>query len=233
MLAKSPFKNLKWTAVGPMRPSGRMVDVEAHPSQPATIYAAAAQGGVWKSTDDGATWDRYLRKLPDGIDWRPGHCAVESQESCGLAPGKPIFSVVRMAGIGIYKSVDAGQHFTYMGLGDTQHIARVLVHPTNPDIVYVASAGHEYTFSPDRGVYKTTNGGKSWQKVFYKNEKHRRHRPGHGPVGPGHPVRRHSAAAALSLERPRRERRKRPLQDHRRRQDLDGAHQRPAGLLEG
>jgi hypothetical protein len=67
-----------------------------------------------------------------------------------------------MAGIGIFKSVDAGQRFTYMGLADTQHISRILVHPTNPDIVYVASAGHEYTFSPDRGVYKTTDGGKTW-----------------------------------------------------------------------
>jgi photosystem II stability/assembly factor-like uncharacterized protein len=76
-----------------------------------------------------------------------------------------------MAGIGIFKSVDAGQRFTYMGLADTQHIARILVHPTNPDIVYVASAGHEYTFSPDRGVYKTTDGGRTWQKVFYKNER--------------------------------------------------------------
>ena len=76
-----------------------------------------------------------------------------------------------MAGIGIFKSVDAGQRFTYMGLADTQHISRILVHPTNPDIVYVASAGHEYTFSPDRGVYKTTDGGKTWQKVFYKNER--------------------------------------------------------------
>jgi len=76
-----------------------------------------------------------------------------------------------MAGTGVYKSVDGGATFTHMGLTDTHHIPRILVHPTNPDIVYVASAGQEYTFSDDRGVYKTTDGGLSWEKVFYKGIK--------------------------------------------------------------
>ena len=168
--AKSPFNNLKWTAVGPMRPSGRMVDVEVHPSQPEVIYAAAAQGGVWKSTDDGANWTGIFEDYP-----------TASIGDLALAPSNPKIVWVgtgeanifrsSQAGIGIYKSVDAGQHFTYMGLGDTQHIARILVHPINPDIVYVAAPGHEYTFNPERGVYKTTNGGKTWQKIFYKDEK--------------------------------------------------------------
>jgi photosystem II stability/assembly factor-like uncharacterized protein len=170
MLASSPFKDLKWTAVGPMRPSGRMVDVEAHPAEPGTIYAAAAQGGVWKSTDDGATWTAIFENQPTASI---GDLAIAPSNPKIVWVGTGEANIFRssMAGIGIFKSVDAGQHFTYMGLGDTQHISRVLVHPTNPDVVYVASAGHEYTFSPDRGVYKTTNGGKTWQKVFYKNEK--------------------------------------------------------------
>jgi photosystem II stability/assembly factor-like uncharacterized protein len=170
MLAKSPFKDLKWTGVGPMRPSGRMTDVEAHPSQPEIIYAAAAQGGVWKSTDDGVTWTGIFENYPTASI---GDLAIAPSDPKIVWVGTGEANIFRssMAGIGIFKSVDAGQRFTYMGLADTQHISRILVHPTNPDIVYVASAGHEYTFSPDRGVYKTTDGGKTWQKVFYKNER--------------------------------------------------------------
>ena len=170
MLAKSPFKDLKWTGVGPMRPSGRMTDVEAHPSQPGTIYAAAAQGGVWKSTDDGVTWTGIFENYPTASI---GDLAIAPSDPKVIWVGTGEANIFRssMAGIGIFKSVDAGQKFTYMGLADTQHMSRILVHPTNPDIVYVASAGHEYTFSPDRGVYKTTDGGKTWQKVFYRNER--------------------------------------------------------------
>ena len=170
MLAKSPFKDVKWTGVGPMRPSGRMTDVEAHPSQPGIIYAAAAQGGVWKSTDDGVTWTGIFENYPTASI---GDLAIAPSDPKIVWVGTGEANIFRssMAGIGIFKSVDAGQRFTYMGLADTQHISRILVHPTNPDIVYVASAGHEYTFSPDRGVYKTTDGGKTWQKVFYKNER--------------------------------------------------------------
>ncbi len=170
MLAKSPFKDLKWTGVGPMRPSGRMTDVEAHPSQPEIIYAAAAQGGVWKSTDDGVTWTGIFENYPTASI---GDLAIAPSDPKIVWVGTGEANIFRssMAGIGIFKSVDAGQRFTYMGLADTQHISRILVHPTNPDIVYAASAGHEYTFSPDRGVYKTTDGGKTWQKVFYKNER--------------------------------------------------------------
>ncbi len=170
MLAKSPFKDLKWTGVGPMRPSGRMTDVEAHPSQPGTIYAAAAQGGVWKSIDDGVTWTGIFENYPTASI---GDLAIAPSDPRIVWVGTGEANIFRssMAGIGIFKSVDAGRRFTYMGLADTQHISRVLVHPTNPDIVYVASAGHEYTFSPDRGVYKTTNGGKTWQKVLYRNER--------------------------------------------------------------
>jgi len=170
MRAKSPFKNVKWTAVGPMRPSGRMTDVEVHPSQPGIVYAAAAQGGVWKSTDDGVNWSAIFEDYPTASI---GDLAIapSNPQIVWIGTGEANIFRSSMAGIGIYKSVDAGRHFTYMGLGGTQHIARIIIHPKNPDIIYVASPGHEYTFNPERGVYKSTNGGKTWQKIFYKNEK--------------------------------------------------------------
>ncbi|MBE0711863.1 MAG: hypothetical protein IH583_05715, partial [Candidatus Aminicenantes bacterium] len=164
MRAASQFKGLTWTAVGPHRPSGRMTDVEAHPSRPGTMYCAAAQGGVFKTTDEGKTWTAIFEDFP-----------TASIGDLALAPSNPDIVWVgtgeanifrsSMAGAGIWKSVDAGKTFKHRGLTDTQHISRILVHPKNPNIVYVASAGHEYTFSPDRGVYKTRNGGKTWAKV--------------------------------------------------------------------
>ena len=170
MRAASQFKDLTWTAVGPHRPSGRMTDVEAHPSLPGTMYCAVAQGGVFKTTDEGKTWTAIFEDFP-----------TASIGDLALAPSNPDIVWVgtgeanifrsSMAGAGIWKSADAGKTFKHMGLTDTQHISRILVHPKNPNIVYVASAGHEYTFSPDRGVYKTRNGGKTWTKVFYKDEK--------------------------------------------------------------
>ncbi len=167
---KSPFKNLKWTFVGPVSMTGRMVDVEVHPSQPQVVYAAAAQGGVWKSTDDGVNWTPIFENYP-----------VESIGDIAIAPSNPDIvwigtgeaNIFRssQAGLGIFKSTDAGQHFTYMGLGDTQHIARIIVHPKNSDIVYVAAPGHEYTYNKERGIYKSTDGGKTWRQIFYKDEK--------------------------------------------------------------
>jgi len=140
--AASQFKDLIWTAAGPHRPSGRMTDVEAHPSLPGTMYCAAAQGGVFKTTDEGKTWTAIFEDFP-----------TASIGDLALAPSNPDIVWVgtgeanifrsSMAGAGIWKSTDAGKTFKHMGLTDTQHISRILVHPKNPNIVYVASAGHE------------------------------------------------------------------------------------------
>jgi len=169
MRAATPFK-MKWTGIGPMSPSGRMVDVEAHPSEPTVIYAAAAQGGVWKSTDDGTNWYSIFDDYPAASI---GDLAIAPSNPKIIWVGTGEANIFRssQAGIGIFKSTDAGQRFTYMGLADTQHIARIIVHPKNPDIVYVAAPGHEYTYNKERGIYKTTNGGKTWQNIFYKDEK--------------------------------------------------------------
>ena len=170
MRAESPFKDINWTFVGPVRMTGRIVDVDAHQSLPGVIYVAAAVGGVFKSTDDGANWTPIFEDFPSACI---GDIALAPSDPRIVWVGTGEANILRSsaAGAGVYKSVDGGASFRYMGLADTQHIARILVHPRNPDIVYVASPGHEYTFSPDRGVYKTTDGGKTWNKIFYKGEK--------------------------------------------------------------
>ena len=168
--AASPFKDLNWQFVGPVRMTGRMVDVAAHPSLPGTIYIAAAVGGVFKTTDEGGSWTPIFEDFPAACI---GDIALAPSNPDIVWVGTGEANIFRssMAGTGVYKSVDGGRTFAYTGLADTQHIARILVHPKNPNIVYLASPGHEYTFSRDRGVYKTTDGGKIWKKVFFKDEK--------------------------------------------------------------
>lgn len=169
MQSASPFQQ-PWTELGPWIGTGRLVDVEGHPDRPGLIVAAAASGGVFKSTDDGKSWKAIFE---DQATACMGDVAIAPTNPDILWAGTGEANILRstMAGTGVYKSTDGGATWNHMGLTDTHHIARIRVHPTNPDIVYVASAGHEYTFSPDRGVYKTTDGGKTWRKVFYKNEK--------------------------------------------------------------
>jgi photosystem II stability/assembly factor-like uncharacterized protein len=171
MRAASPFRNLPWQFLGPTNISGRMTDVVAvEPrGESYTMYVGAATGGVWKTVNEGITWEPVFE-----------HAASTSIGDLALAPSNP--SVVWVgtgeanifrssnAGAGIYKSTDAGATWQYMGLGGTHTIARILVHPTNPDIVWVAASGHEWTFNPERGVYRTTDGGRTWEKILYVDE---------------------------------------------------------------
>ena len=170
MAEESPYNDSNWQFVGPQRVTGRMVDVEAHPSAPGTIYIAAASGGVWKTTDESETWTPIFEKYATASI---GDIAIAPSDPNIVWVGTGEANILRssMAGTGVYKSTDAGATFEYMGLGDSHHVSRVLVHPTNPDIVYVASAGHEYTFGQGRGVFKTTDGGVTWNRAFFKDNK--------------------------------------------------------------
>ena len=104
------------------------------------------------------------------------------------------------AGDGVYKSTDGGKSWRNMGLGDSHHIARIVIHPTDPDVVYVAAMGHLYSENEERGVFKTTDGGESWEKVFYLDDEGRCHRPGHEPGESGRPLRRHLRQGAAPLD---------------------------------
>ncbi len=132
------------------------------------MYAGFATSGVWKSDDNGATWQPVFENQPSTS---VGDVAVapSNPDIVWVGTGEANLFRASMAGVGVFKSTDAGRTFTHAGLTDTQTIARVVVHPTNPDTVYVAASGHEWTDNQTRGVFKTTDGGRTWTKVFYRS----------------------------------------------------------------
>ncbi len=170
MKEKSLLKDLQWQFIGPEVMSGRVTDIAVPAEQKYTMYIATASGGVWKSTNEGTTWDVIYE---NGPSTSIGDLAVAPSSPNIVWMGQGEANIFRssMAGAGMYKSLDEGKTWKYMGLAETQHIGRIIVHPENPDIVYVAASGHEYTDNKERGVYKTTDGGETWSKVLYVNER--------------------------------------------------------------
>jgi photosystem II stability/assembly factor-like uncharacterized protein len=169
MRQASPFRSATWMHAGPTNVSGRSTDIAvADKNGQRRIYAAYATSGVWKTDDNGATWQAIFDDMPSTSI---GDLAVPPSNPDILWVGTGEANIFRasMPGVGIYKSTDAGKTFQHMGLTDTQTIARILVHPTNPDIVYVAATGHEWTDNEMRGVFKTTDGGKTWTKILYRS----------------------------------------------------------------
>ncbi len=172
MKAQSPFKDMKWQFVGPTNVSGRVIDVAvATPrGKVYTIYAASATGGLWKTDNDGASWEPLWDGGPTA-SIGDVTLAPSNQNIIWIGTGEANIFRSSNAGIGVYKSVDAGKTWQHMGLADTYTIPRIVIHPKDPNIVYVAASGHEWTDNKERGVYKTIDGGKTWNKVLYVNER--------------------------------------------------------------
>lgn len=168
---ESEYKTQHWQYLGPTNISGRCTDVEAVrlPGKSLVIWAAAASGGVWKSENEGATWTSVFDQQ---VTTDIGDIAIDPKnpETVWVGTGEANIFRSSMAGCGIYKTTDGGKTWVNMGLEDSHTIGRILVHPSNTDVVYVAAGGHEWTSNTERGVYKTTDCGKSWQKVLYVNE---------------------------------------------------------------
>ncbi len=163
------YSGMIWRLIGPFR-GGRVIAVTGVPSQPNTFYFGAVAGGVWKTIDAGNSWDPMFDKETissiGGIavsDSDPNVIYVGTGEAC--IRGNISF------GDGVYKSTDAGKTWNNIGLKDTRHIGAVIVHPTNPDIAFVAAQGHAYGPNVDRGVFRTRDGGKTWDKVLYLNDR--------------------------------------------------------------
>lgn len=160
---------LEWRLVGPHR-GGRVVAVAGDPHDPATFYFGACAGGVWKTTDGGTYWenvsDGYFRTAAVGA------IAVSESDPNVIYAGMGETAIRGNVshGDGVYKSTDAGKTWSNVGLADTRHIARVRIHPTNPDLVYVAALGHAWGPNAERGLYRSCNGGKNWEKVLFRSE---------------------------------------------------------------
>jgi photosystem II stability/assembly factor-like uncharacterized protein len=167
MTAKSPYKTLNWEFIGPTNFSGRVTDISvADRGTARRIYVGGATGGVWKTDDKGQTWQPVFEQA---ASTSIGDVAVapSNPDVVWVGTGEDNLFRASLAGTGIYKSTDAAKTWQHMGLTDTGTISRIVVHPTNPNTVYVAAGGHEWTDNDMRGVFKTTDGGKSWQKVLF------------------------------------------------------------------
>jgi len=172
MKKNSPFKDLNWQFLGPTNISGRCTDIAvvSPKGKNYTIYVATASGGLWKTENEGTTWEPVFdQEASTSI----GDVAIapSNPEIVWVGTGEANIFRSSQSGCGIYKSVDGGKSWQHMGLAGTQTIPRIVIHPTNPDIVYVAASGHEWTNNEERGIYKTTDGGKTWEKMLSINEK--------------------------------------------------------------
>jgi photosystem II stability/assembly factor-like uncharacterized protein len=168
MTEKSPFNKEKWYHIGPTNVSGRCTDVAVvtPKGQHYTIYVGTASGGVWKTENEGTTWEPVFEMA---ASTSIGDIAIDPSNPDVIWVGTGEANIFRssQAGVGIFKSTDAGKTWKQMGLSDTNTISRIVVHPKNSDVVYVAASGHEWTNNEERGVYKTTDCGTTWEKILY------------------------------------------------------------------
>lgn len=167
--ASDKFKALEFREIGPAVMGGRIDDFAVVETNPNIIFVGTASGGVWKTTNNGTTWEPVFDK--EGVSTIGDIAVAPSDPSIvWVGTGEPNNRQSSSWGDGVYKSLDAGKTWTRMGLGATHHIGRVLIHPRNPDVVYVAALGHLWGPNPDRGVFKTVDGGKTWSQVLKIND---------------------------------------------------------------
>src|SRR5205085_1967235 len=165
----SPFdiflKDLPWRNIGPALMGGRIDDFAVDEKHPSTIYVGTATGGVFKSINNGTTWTPLFDAQPTSSI---GDICIAPSDSnvVWVGSGEANNRQSSSWGDGVYKSTDAGKTWTFMGLPETSAISEVLIDPRNPDIVYVAAVGHLWKANPERGLYKTTDGGKTWKNAL-------------------------------------------------------------------
>ena len=162
---------LEWINVSPVVNSARVEAVQLDPTRPGTLFAAFGSGGLWKSSNGGLNWTPKFENQPThGIgDFA---LAPSKPDTIYLGTGESLKKArnFTIPGTGIYRSDNAGESWRHLGLDDTWHISEIAVHPSNPDIVLVAALGHFWSDNPNRGLFRTTDGGKSWQHVLFVNE---------------------------------------------------------------
>ena len=168
--AETYFKPLKYRNIGPFR-GGRSNCSTGVVNDPLTYYMGTTGGGLWKTSNAGNQWEN----ISDGFFKTGSVGAIAVSESnpnvvvCGMGE-HAVRGVMTSYGDGVYKSTDAGKTWVHMGLENTQHISRIIIHPTNPDIIYVAAQGALFAPTKERGIYKSTDGGVTWENVWFVNE---------------------------------------------------------------
>ena len=163
------FKSWKPRNIGPAGMSGRITSIDAVVADPNQIWLGAASGGVWKTLNAGGSWESVFDEQPT---LNIGSIAIQQSNPAtvwvGTGEGNPRNSI--NIGEGIYKTIDGGKNWRRMGLEKTRNIHRIIVDPANPNTVYAGAIGNPYAEHPERGVFKTTDGGETWNKILYTND---------------------------------------------------------------
>jgi photosystem II stability/assembly factor-like uncharacterized protein len=167
--AASLANGIEFRSIGPSVFSGRVVDVEVRESDPSHFFVAYASGGLWKTTNNGQTFDPLFDKemvmtIGDiAVDW--------SRNTIWVGTGEVNSSRSSYSGTGVFRSTDGGKTWKHLGLSESHHIGRIILHPKDPNTAWVAALGHLYTDNPERGIFKTTDGGKTWNQVLFVDDK--------------------------------------------------------------
>lgn len=168
LVEKSELKEVSFKNIGPSIMGGRVVDLEVNPKDPTEFYVAYATGGLWHTNNNGLSFTPLFdNEIVIGI----GDIAVNwNNNTIWVGTGEVNSSRSSYAGIGVYKSNDNGKTWQYLGLPETQHIGKILLHPSNPDVAWVAALGHLYSNNKERGVFKTTDGGLQWKQSLFLDD---------------------------------------------------------------
>ncbi|MCH2463391.1 MAG: glycosyl hydrolase, partial [Gemmatimonadetes bacterium] len=166
---ETTVSHLQFRSIGPARMGGRIADLAVVEAKPQVFYVGTASGGVWKTVNHGTSWTPLFDEQPNGSI---GDVTVHQANPnlIWVGTGEPQNRQSSPWGDGVYKSTDAGNTWTHMGLDETKHIARILIHPRDPDIVYVAAVGDLWGPNEERGVYRTRDGGQTWENILFIDE---------------------------------------------------------------
>lgn len=171
MEQESPFRDLQWRAIGPQQAGARVEAIAVPPGNHGTIYVGVGSGNLWKTTNNGVTWTPIFEHEST---FTIGDVAVSASDPnivwVGTGETQPRHSGYSFAGTGVFKSLDAGQTWEHMGLPETHHIGKILIDPNDPDVVHVAAIGHFWSPNGERGIFRTTDGGETWEHTLFVSE---------------------------------------------------------------